>query len=135
MSHELPKAYNPGAIESRWAEYWVAEKLFHVNTPESAENVFDLLLPPPNVTGRLHMGHMLNQTEMDIIVRWHRIRRDLTLSLPGPDPAGIATQMMVERQLRSEGKSRRDLGRAAFIERVWCWRKQYGGAILDQMQR
>ncbi len=137
MPHELPKAYEPGAIESRWAEYWKNEKLFHASTPPEghARNMFSLLLPPPNVTGRLHMGHMLNQTEMDIIVRWHRMRGDLTLWLPGTDHAGIATQMMVERQLRTEGKSRRDLGRDAFIERVWCWRKQYGGAILDQMKR
>ncbi len=137
MPHELPKAYEPGAIETRWAEYWKNERLFHAATPPEGHvrNMFSLLLPPPNVTGRLHMGHMLNQTEMDIIIRWHRMRGDLTLWLPGTDHAGIATQMMVERQLRSEGKSRRDLGREAFIERVWCWRKQYGGAILDQMKR
>ena len=97
--------------------------------------VFTLLLPPPNVTGRLHMGHMLNQTQMDIIVRWHRMRGFLTLWLPGTDHAGIATQMMVERQLASEGKKRRDLGREAFIERVWEWKRHYGGAILDQMKR
>ena len=97
--------------------------------------MFTLLLPPPNVTGRLHMGHMLNQTQMDIIVRWHRMRGFLTLWLPGTDHAGIATQMMVERQLASEGKKRRDLGREAFIERVWEWKRHYGGAILDQMKR
>src|SRR5258705_10010593 len=137
MPHDLPKSYEPGAIETRWADYWIKEKLFSAPTPPPGETrpVFSLLLPPPNVTGRLHMGHMLNQTEMDIIIRWHRMRGDLTLWLPGTDHAGIATQMMVERQLRSEGKSRRDLGREAFIERVWCWRKQYGGAILDQMKR
>ena len=97
--------------------------------------MFTLLLPPPNVTGRLHMGHMLNQTQMDIIVRWHRMRGFLTLWLPGTDHAGIATQMMVERQLATEGKKRRDLGREAFIERVWEWKRHYGGAILDQMKR
>ncbi len=177
MPHELPKAYEPGAIEARWAEYWAREKLFHVDTPAGVEKkphpvpakagetrmghpaegeeishpvspkkgetrmghpqrgVFTLLLPPPNVTGRLHMGHMLNQTEMDIIVRWHRMRGDLTLWLPGTDHAGIATQMMVERQLESEGKKRRELGREKFLERVWAWKKQYGGAILEQMKR
>ena len=97
--------------------------------------VFTLLLPPPNVTGRLHMGHMLNQTQMDIIVRWHRMRGFITLWLPGTDHAGIATQMMVEKQLTKEGKKRRDLGREKFIERVWEWKKLYGGAILDQMKR
>ena len=137
MPHELPKAYEPGAIEARWAEYWVQEKLFSVKTPPAGETrpVFTLLLPPPNVTGRLHMGHMLNQTQMDIIVRWHRMRGFITLWLPGTDHAGIATQMMVERDLAKEGKKRRDLGREKFIERVWEWKKLYGGAILDQMKR
>jgi valyl-tRNA synthetase len=146
MPHELPKAYEPGAIEARWAEYWVREKLFHVETPapslsehgsseEDLRPVFTLLLPPPNVTGRLHMGHMLNQTQMDIVVRWHRMRGYVALWLPGTDHAGIATQMMVERQLAGEGKKRHDLGREQFIERVWEWRRHYGGAILDQMKR
>src|SRR5271154_1287823 len=137
MPHELPKSYEPGAIEKRWADYWVKEKLFSVPTPPPGETrpVFTLLLPPPNVTGRLHMGHMLNQTQMDIIVRWHRMRGFVTLWLPGTDHAGIATQMMVERDLEKEGKKRRDLGREKFIERVWEWKKLYGGAILDQMKR
>src|SRR5258708_5191521 len=137
MPQELPKSYEPGAIETRWAEYWVKEKLFSVPTPPPGETrpVFTLLLPPPNVTGRLHMGHMLNQTQIDIVVRWHRMRGFVTLWLPGTDHAGIATQMMVERQLASEGKNRRDLGREKFIERVWEWKKLYGSAILDQMKR
>jgi len=137
MPHELSKAYEPGAIETRWADYWVQEKLFSVPTPPEGETrpVFTLLLPPPNVTGRLHMGHMLNQTQMDIIVRWHRMRGFITLWLPGTDHAGIATQMMVEKQLEKEGKKRREMGREKFIERVWEWKKLYGGAILDQMKR
>src|ERR1700720_1699075 len=142
MPHDLPKSYEPRAIETRWAEYWIKEKLFSVPTPPpgppsegKTRPVFTLLLPPPNVTGRLHMGHMLNQTQMDIIVRWHRMRGFITLWLPGTDHAGIATQMMVERQLAKEGKKRRDLGREKFIERVWEWKKLYGGAILDQMKR
>jgi valyl-tRNA synthetase len=143
MPHELPKAYEPGAIEKRWAEYWIEEKLFSTTAPpraregssEKTRPVFTLLLPPPNVTGRLHMGHMLNQTQMDIIVRWHRMRGFVTLWLPGTDHAGIATQMMVERQLATEGIKRSELGREKFIERVWEWKKLYGGAILDQMKR
>ncbi len=140
MPHELPKAYEPGAIEARWAEYWIKEKLFSVPTPapgsdEAKRPVFTLLLPPPNVTGRLHMGHMLNQTQMDIIVRWHRMRGFTTLWLPGTDHAGIATQMMVEKQLEKEGKKRREMGREKFVERVWEWKREYGGAILDQMKR
>src|SRR5229473_6854556 len=137
MPHDLPKSYEPGAIEARWAEYWVKEKLFSVSTPseKEARPVFSLLLPPPNVTGRLHMGHMLNQTQMDIIMRWHRMQGDVTLWLPGTDHAGIATQMMVERQLATEGKKRSELGREQFIQRVWCWKKQYGSAIQEQMRR
>ena len=137
MPHELPKAYEPGAIEKRWADYWITEKLFSVPTPPAGETrpVFTLLLPPPNVTGRLHMGHMLNQTQMDIIVRWHRMRGFITLWLPGTDHAGIATQMMVEKQLEKEGKKRREMGREKFVERVWEWKREYGGAILDQMKR
>ena len=136
MAHDLPKAYDPTAIEDHWAEYWVSQKLFHASTPtDDAKPVFSLLLPPPNVTGRLHMGHMLNQTEMDIIIRWHRMLGDLTLWLPGTDHAGIATQMMVTNQLEREGKSRLGLGREKFVERVWEWKRHYGGAILDQMKR
>ena len=141
-TQELPKAYDPSVIERRWAEYWVRERLFDVPTPENtpgdtrpAAEKFTILLPPPNVTGRLHMGHMLNQAEMDILTRWHRMRGHTALWVPGTDHAGIATQMMVERQLKEEGKTRRELGRDAFIERVWQWKELYGNAILDQMKR
>jgi valyl-tRNA synthetase len=136
----LPKAYDPSIIERRWAEYWVSEKLFEVPSlagtaaGDPAEN-FTLLLPPPNVTGRLHMGHMLNQTEMDILTRWHRMSGLTSLWVPGTDHAGIATQMMVERQLASEGTDRKSLGREAFTARVWEWKRQYGSAITDQMRR
>ena len=139
MPHDLPKAYDPTAIEDHWAEYWVHEKLFAQPAPHEEERLdgksFSILLPPPNVTGRLHMGHMLNQTEMDILTRWHRMRGDRALWLPGTDHAGIATQMMVERQLVAEGASRQKLGREAFVKRVWEWRCHYGGAILNQMKR
>ena len=137
MSRDLPKAYNPGAIEDRWSEYWVAQELFHQPSPTSQPDapLFTILLPPPNVTGRLHMGHMLNQTEMDILTRWRRMCGDLALWIPGTDHAGIATQMMVERQLAAEGKTRQEIGREAFTERIWQWKRHYGGAILEQMKR
>src|SRR5579875_3382419 len=139
MTSELPKAYDPSAIEEKWARIWAEERLFDVVAPESAEGsgkAFVQLLPPPNVTGRLHMGHMLNQTEMDILTRWHRMRGETALWLPGTDHAGIATQMMVERQLAAEGgPTRAEMGREAFTQRVWCWKKQYGGAITEQMRR
>jgi valyl-tRNA synthetase len=143
MPHDLPKAYDPTAIEDHWAEYWVKENLFAQPTPAAApaqgkdnsQIPFVILLPPPNVTGRLHMGHMLNQTEMDILTRWRRMRGSRALWLPGTDHAGIATQMMVERQLGAEGSSRQKLGREKFVERVWEWKRHYGGAILEQMKR
>ncbi len=139
MSQELPKAYEPSLIEEKWARFWVDRGIFHVATPaahDPAHPPFVQLLPPPNVTGRLHMGHMLNQTEMDILTRWHRMKGDTAVWVPGTDHAGIATQMMVERQLAAEdGPSRQQLGREAFTERVWQWKEQYGGAITEQMRR
>src|SRR6266702_6247986 len=133
----LPKAYDPSVIEQRWADYWIRERLFDVPTPDATDKqqTFSLLLPPPNVTGRLHMGHMLNQTEIDILMRWHRMLGERALWVPGTDHAGIATQMMVERQLASEGTDRKALGREAFTARVWEWKRQYGSAITDQMRR
>src|SRR5271156_2784080 len=140
MPRDLPKAYAPAAIEARWAAYWVEEALFdqpHAadSTSVPARPVFTILLPPPNVTGRLHMGHMLEHTEMDILTRWRRMCGDLALWIPGTDHAGIATQLMVERQLAEEHKTRQQLGREAFVERVWQWKQHYGAAILDQMRR
>src|SRR5580698_1481012 len=136
--NELAKAYDPSAIEAKWAKYWADEKLFDTAAPGAgdATKAFAMLLPPPNVTGRLHMGHMLNQTEMDILARWHRMSGERSLWVPGTDHAGIATQMMVEKQLAAEGKTtRKELGREAFTERVWEWKRQYGGAITEQMRR
>ncbi len=142
MPHDLPKAYDPTAIEDHWAAYWVREKLFEQPTPTTpVQNQgldgqsFVVLLPPPNVTGYLHMGHMLEHTEIDILVRWRRMLGRRVLWVPGTDHAGIATQMLVERQLTSEGTSRQNLGREVFVERVWEWKRHYGGAILEQMKR
>jgi valyl-tRNA synthetase len=137
MSQELPKAYDPSLIEEKWSKFWVDEHIFDAPTPSDAGSItpFVQLLPPPNVTGRLHMGHMLNQTEMDILTRWHRMSGDTAVWVPGTDHAGIATQMMVERQLAAEGKSRTDFTREAFTARVWEWKQQYGSAITDQMRR
>ena len=137
MAQELSKQYDPAAIEEKWARRWAEEGWQQPSLPSDAGTAsrFTMLLPPPNVTGRLHMGHMLNQTEMDILARWHRMRGEETVWVPGTDHAGIATQMMVERQLASEGSSRKELGRERFVERVWQWRAEYGGAILEQMRR
>ncbi len=140
MPHDLPKAYDPTAIEDHWAEYWVREKLFAQPTPTAEDSLdgepsFTILLPPPNVTGNLHMGHMFEHTESDILMRWHRMRGQRVLWIPGTDHAGIATQMLVERQVTSEGTTREQMGREKFVERVWEWRRHYGGAILGQMKR
>jgi len=140
MPHDLPKAYDPTAIEDHWAGYWVREKLFAQPTPQKGHGLddqssFDILLPPPNVTGNLHMGHMFEHTESDILMRWHRMRGERVLWIPGTDHAGIATQMLVERQVVSEGSSRQEMGRDPFIKRVWKWREHYGGTILSQMKR
>jgi valyl-tRNA synthetase len=141
---EVPTpATNPGAPHLA-SEMWDEESNRVPSRPTGgpsealkgrANAAFTILLPPPNVTGRLHMGHMLNQTEMDILTRWHRMRGETSLWVPGTDHAGIATQMMVERQLAAEGKQRTDFTREAFIERVWEWKRQYGSAITDQMKR
>src|ERR1700728_3521172 len=138
MSQELPKAYDPSLIEEKWSKFWVDENIFSVPTPADRTTIkpFVQLLPPPNVTGRLHIGHMLEHTQMDILTRWRRMSGDTAVWVPGTDHAGIATQMMVERQLAAEGTTtRQQLGREAFTERVWAWKQQYGSAITDQMRR
>src|SRR6266568_9131838 len=140
MPHDLPKAYDPTAIEDHWAENWVRENLFAQPTPaetlnQDSRGPFTILLPPPNVTGNLHMGHMFEHTESDILIRWRRMCGKPVLWVPGTDHAGIATQMLVERQIVSEGTTRQEMGREAFVERVWEWRRHYGGAILGQMKR
>ena len=109
MSQELPKAYDPSLIEEKWSRFWVDENIFSVPTPADTSSItpFVQLLPPPNVTGRLHIGHMLEHTQMDILTRWHRMSGDTAVWVPGTDHACIATQMMVERQLAAEGKPTR----------------------------
>ncbi|HOK48288.1 MAG TPA: class I tRNA ligase family protein, partial [Bryobacteraceae bacterium] len=131
---EIEKVYDPGRFEPRWAEYWVQSGIFRPRRRDKAP-VFSLVIPPPNVTGSLHMGHMLEHTEIDVTIRWHRMRGEETLWLPGTDHAGIATQMVVTRQLAEEGIDRRELGREAFLKRVWEWKEQYGGTIKRQMIR
>src|ERR1017187_2955762 len=158
--NNLPKAYDPSSIEQRWADYWVRERLFEVPTPPTTlgaphlgvpgqlagwgehldsemwdSKPFTMLLPPPNVTGYLHMGHIFEHTESDILMRWRRMSGSTAVWVPGTDHAGIATQMLVERQLKVEGTDRKTLGREAFTERVWAWKRQYGSAITDQMRR
>ncbi|MGA2714970.1 MAG: valine--tRNA ligase [Bryobacteraceae bacterium] len=129
---QLEKVYEPQRFEPRWAQWWVESGIYHAKW-QPDRPVFSLVIPPPNVTGSLHMGHMLEHTEIDVTVRWHRMRGDITLWLPGTDHAGIATQMVVERQLAEEGLDRRAMGREAFEARVWKWKAESGGTIKRQM--
>jgi len=136
MPREIPKAYEPQEIEARWAKAWFEENLFRAENSGTAESPrFSIALPPPNVTGSIHMGHMLEHTQIDMLVRWHRMRGERTLWLPGMDHAGIATQFVVERMLAKEGIKRQDLGREEFERRVWQWKAESGGVIKGQMIR
>jgi valyl-tRNA synthetase len=134
MPREIPKAYEPQEIEDRWARTWFDEQLFRVENSGNGP-AFSIALPPPNVTGSIHIGHLLEHTQIDMLVRWHRMRGDRTLWLPGMDHAGIATQYVVERQLAQEKLRRQDLGREEFERRVWKWKAESGGAIKGQMIR
>lgn len=131
----FPKTYDPSSTEERWYAYWETEGLFAASTdPTDKRPVYTLAIPPPNVTGYLHMGHACRATFEDVLVRYHRMLGHNTLWIPGTDHAGIATQVVVERQLRKEGLSRHDIGRDAFVERVWQWKNQAGGHILKQLR-
>jgi valyl-tRNA synthetase len=135
MSEEISKAYEPGAVEEHWYGEWINRGCFAAD-PASAKPGFSIVIPPPNVTGVLTLGHVLNNTLQDILARRARQQGKEVLWLPGTDHAGIATQTVVERQLRKEeGKTRRDLGREEFLERVWEWKEKHGGIIIKQLKR
>ena len=131
---QIEKVYEPQRFEPHWAQWWIDSNIFRAS-PENPGRVFSLVIPPPNVTGVLHIGHMLEHAEIDVTVRWHRMIGDNTLWLPGTDHAGIATQMVVARQLKEEGIDYRDLGREKFEERVWQWKAQSGDTIRRRMVR
>ncbi len=133
-SEDIPKSYDPKSVEDKWSPFWESGKFF-VADVRSTKPSFVIVIPPPNVTGSLHMGHMLVYTLHDVMVRWRRMQGFNTLWLPGTDHAGIATQNVVERQLAAEGKTRHDLGREAFEKRVWEWKEQSGNTILRQLRR
>jgi valyl-tRNA synthetase len=131
---ELAKSFEPADIERRWYPVWEERGYFAAGTV-AGKPAFAIQLPPPNVTGTLHMGHAFNQTIMDALTRYHRMRGDNTLWLPGTDHAGIATQIVVERQLEAQGTHRRDIGREKFVEKVWEWKRESGATITRQMRR
>jgi valyl-tRNA synthetase len=130
----LDRPYDAAAIEPAWYARWTERGDF-APALDGARKPFTVLLPPPNVTGSLTFGHVLNHTMQDVVVRWKRMEGAATLWLPGMDHAGIATQNVVEAQLRKDGLTRHDLGRERFVSRVWEWKEQYGGLILSQMRR
>lgn len=133
---ELPSVYDPHKVESKWYRLWEEKGYFRAPVGDIGERrPFSVVMPPPNVTGSLHLGHALDNTLQDILVRWHRMRGDATLWLPGTDHAGIATQARVEEELAKEGLTKYDLGREKFLERVWAWKEEYGTRITQQLRR
>lgn len=138
MNAELPTQYDPAAVEVPTYQRWLQAGFFHADEKKvlsGERRPFSIVLPPPNVTGNLHIGHALDHTLMDVLARWHRMSGDEVLWLPGMDHAGIATQTVVERRLAVDGKTRHDYGREQFVQKVWDWKAESGGAILGQMKR
>src|ERR1035437_3470605 len=130
----LDKTFEPEKIEATRYEAWEKSGAFAAH-PESNRAPWTVMMPPPNVTGNLHMGHALNMTLQDVLTRYNRMNHRDALWQPGTDHAGIATQMVVERRLEADGKNRRDMGREAFLEEVWKWKEESGGAIVSQVRR
>jgi len=130
----LPSQYDPSTTEAKWQQYWEENEVFKAN-PDAEGDPFCVVIPPPNVTGSLHMGHAFEHTLIDLLVRYHRMRGRNTLWLPGTDHASIAVQTILERQIRAEGKSRYDIGRETFLERAWKWKEESGGTIVGQLRR
>ncbi len=132
--HNIPKVYDPASVEKKWYKFWEEHRYFHAE-PKKGEKSFSIAIPPPNITGQLHMGHALDNTLQDILIRWHRMMGDNTLWMPGYDHAGLATQIKVEEVIKKEeGKSRYDLGREEFLKRIWAWKDQYGDRIINQLK-
>src|SRR6266498_4676860 len=132
---EIPKAYEPQAVEDKWYDFWLKQNCFTAD-PKSAKPAYSIVIPPPNVTGMLHMGHVLNNTIQDILARKARMDGKEVLWLPGTDHAGIATEGMVAKKIwKEEKKSKRDLGREEFLKRVWDWKEKHGGIIISQLKK
>ncbi|HRR47892.1 MAG TPA: class I tRNA ligase family protein, partial [Syntrophales bacterium] len=131
---QLSKVFEPHAAEEKWYKYWQENNFFHA-IDGSAKPQFSIVIPPPNVTGMLHMGHALNNALQDIMIRYRRMQGYNAMWMPGTDHAGIATQNVVEQELAKEGLTRHDLGREKFIARVWQWKEKYGGVITNQLKR
>ena len=134
MEKELEKNYNPADIEKRTYDKWQEKKYFHAEVDRS-KKPFTIVMPPPNITGQLHMGHALDNTLQDILIRFKRMQGYEALWVPGTDHASIATEAKVVEKLREQGISKDDIGREKFLEHVWDWKKQYGGRIVEQLKK
>src|SRR5882724_11699074 len=135
MANELPKAYDPREAQERWLSFWEEHGYFH-SRPDSSRDSFCIVIPPPNVTGALHMGHALNNTLQDVLIRWRRMQGYNAEWMPGTDHAGIATQAVVERLIfAQEKKTRHDLGREGLVKRIWEWKDKYEARILGQLRQ
>jgi valyl-tRNA synthetase len=133
---ELPKTYNPNGIEDKWYKTWDEGKFFKPAPSKNGKGTYTILMPPPNVTGKLHMGHALDHTVQDVLIRFKRMQGFETLWIPGQDHAGIATQAKVEEKIfKEEGKTKHDLGREEFLKRTWQWKEEYGGHIIEQIKK
>ena len=135
QQNKLQSVYNPKIVEDEWYKYWLKNDIFTAKNKKSKENNYSIVMPPPNITGSLHIGHALNNTLQDIMIRWKRMQGYNVLWLPGTDHAGIATQNVVEREIGKEGKTRYDIGREEFTKRAWQWRDKYGSNILNQLKK
>jgi len=135
MRKEIAPRYNPQEVEKILYSKWEKEGFFHAKSSSNKKKPFTIVIPPPNITGILHMGHALNNTLQDILIRWRRMQQFASLWVPETDHAGIATQNVVERKLRGRGLTRQELGREKFIEEVWKWREEYGNTIIRQLKR
>ena len=134
MSKELEKQYNPKNVEDRLYKTWLDKKYFHAKR-EADKETYTIVIPPPNITGQLHMGHALDNTLQDILIRYHRMAGYDTLWLPGTDHASIATEAKIVEAMKKEGITKEDLGREKFLERAWDWKAQYGGRIIEQLKK
>ena len=134
MENNLPSHYSPKDVEDKWYRFWEESGFFH-SEPSSSKKPYTIVIPPPNVTGVLHVGHALNNIIQDILIRWKRMQGFNVLWMPGTDHAGIATQNVVERELSSKNIKRQDIGRERFIEEVWKWKQQYGSTIIQQLKK
>ena len=134
MSKELAKAYEPQEVENRTYDFWMKGNYFHAE-PDPKKKPYTIVIPPPNITGQLHMGHALDETLQDILIRWRRMQGYSALWLPGTDHASIATEAKIVEAMRKEGITKEDLGRDGFLERAWEWKRQYGGRIVEQLKK